>query len=111
MHWVSILLIRNLALKHRFTALVSPLPQLKYICAVFACTAVAETKNNEMKKYLMLVALVMGMIGVNAQSGSIGSNDPNAKKVLDGVSAKFKTFKGVQANFTLQVEAYNESSV
>lgn len=57
-----------------------------------------------MKKYLMLVALVLGMIGVNAQSGGIGSNDPNAKKVLDGVSAKFKTYKGVQATFTLQVE-------
>lgn len=55
-----------------------------------------------MKKYLMLAVLVLAMIGVNAQPG--GSNDPNAKKVLDGVSAKFKTFKGVQANFTLQVE-------
>ena len=57
-----------------------------------------------MKKYLMLVALVLGMIGVNAQYGGIGSNDPNAKKVLDGVSAKFKTYNGVQATFTLQVE-------
>jgi outer membrane lipoprotein-sorting protein len=64
------------------------------------CTALAKNKNNEMKKYLMLAGLVLAMIGVNAQSG----NDPNAKKVLDGVSAKFKTFKGVQANFTLQVE-------
>jgi outer membrane lipoprotein carrier protein len=30
-------------------------------------------------------------------------NDPNAKKILDLVSAKFKTFKTVQANFTLTV--------
>jgi len=41
---------------------------------------------------------------VNAQNNNLGNNDPDAKKILDGVSAKFKTFKGVQANFTLQVE-------
>ena len=32
------------------------------------------------------------------------ANDPAAKKILDGVSAKFKTYKGVQAQFTLKVE-------
>lgn len=31
-------------------------------------------------------------------------NDPAAKKVLDGVSTKFKTFKSVQATFTLRNE-------
>ena len=31
-------------------------------------------------------------------------NDPEAKAVLDGVSAKFKTFKTVQANFSYKVE-------
>jgi outer membrane lipoprotein carrier protein len=31
-------------------------------------------------------------------------NDPAAKKVLDGVSARFKTFKAVQAAFTLRQE-------
>jgi outer membrane lipoprotein carrier protein len=31
-------------------------------------------------------------------------NDPAAKKVLDGVSAKFKTFKSVQVAFTLRQE-------
>jgi outer membrane lipoprotein-sorting protein len=35
---------------------------------------------------------------------SQGSNDPAAKKILDGVSAKFKTYKTVQASFTLKVE-------
>lgn len=34
----------------------------------------------------------------------MGSSDPNAKKVLDGVSAKFKTFKTVIAKFSLKVE-------
>lgn len=39
--------------------------------------------------------MLMGVTGlVNAQ------NDPNAKKVLDGVSAKLKTLKGVTANFS-----------
>jgi outer membrane lipoprotein-sorting protein len=33
-----------------------------------------------------------------------GANDPEAKKVLDAVSAKFKGFKTVQANFTYRVE-------
>jgi outer membrane lipoprotein carrier protein len=32
------------------------------------------------------------------------ANDPAAKKILDGVSTKFKTYKGVQAQFTLKVE-------
>lgn len=57
-----------------------------------------------MKKYLLVIVLLVVGFGLNAQNSSIGSNDPNAKKILDGVSAKFKTFKGVQANFTLQVE-------
>lgn len=33
-----------------------------------------------------------------------GSNDPAAKKILDAVSAKFKTFKTVQAKFVLSIE-------
>jgi outer membrane lipoprotein carrier protein len=33
-----------------------------------------------------------------------GSNDPNAKKILDEVSAKFKKYKAVQASFTYKVE-------
>jgi outer membrane lipoprotein-sorting protein len=32
------------------------------------------------------------------------SNDPAAKKILDGVSSKFKTFKTVKATFTYKVE-------
>ena len=57
-----------------------------------------------MKKYLMIVALIGFMVSADAQSGGLGSSDANDKKVLDAVSNKFKTFKGVQANFTLQVE-------
>jgi outer membrane lipoprotein carrier protein len=48
-----------------------------------------------MKKiYLLLVALIGFGLMTNAQ------NDPNAKKILDGVSEKLKTLKGVTANFS-----------
>ena len=35
------------------------------------------------------------------------ANDPAAKKVLDDVSAKFKTYKTVQATFVYKVEDGN----
>ena len=42
---------------------------------------------------------------VNAQAPKgMGSSDPEAKKVLDAVSAKFKTYKSVQAKFSLKIE-------
>lgn len=53
-----------------------------------------------MKKYLMALALGIGISVV----GNAQSNDPAAKSILDGVSAKFKTYKAVQANFTLAIE-------
>jgi outer membrane lipoprotein-sorting protein len=34
----------------------------------------------------------------------MGKNDPEAKKVLDAVSAKFKTFKAIKAAFALKIE-------
>jgi len=34
----------------------------------------------------------------------MGSSDPEAKKVLDAVSAKFKNYKSVQAKFLLKIE-------
>jgi outer membrane lipoprotein carrier protein len=47
-----------------------------------------------MKKiYLLLIALI-GFGLVKAQ------NDPEAKKILDGVNSKLKTLKGVTANFS-----------
>ncbi|MBV4359618.1 LolA family protein [Pinibacter aurantiacus] len=53
-----------------------------------------------MKKYLMALALGIGISAVSIAQ----SNDPAAKTILDGVSAKFKTYKAVQANFTLSIE-------
>lgn len=51
--------------------------------------------------FFMLTAL--GSVQAQAPKG-MGKSDPEAKKVLDAVSTKFKTFKTVKANFTLKVE-------
>lgn len=49
-----------------------------------------------MKKIYFLIVAVAFLAGsVKAQ------NDPNAKKILDAVSAKLKTYKGITANFNL----------
>jgi outer membrane lipoprotein-sorting protein len=37
-------------------------------------------------------------------SKGMGSSDPEAKKILDAVSTKFKGYKTVQAKFTLKIE-------
>lgn len=52
-----------------------------------------------MKKFSLLAGLLLTIMIGFAQS-----NDPAAKKVLDAVSNKFKSFKGVQSTFTLQIE-------
>ena len=50
-----------------------------------------------MKKiYLPFLALLLFV------QSSFAQNDPNAKKVLDAVSAKVKSFKGITANFTIK---------
>src|SRR5664279_1716704 len=61
-----------------------------------------------LNKYLMMKKILFGslLVGfammVNAQTGV--TSDPAAKKILDGVSAKFKTYNAVQLVFTLKVE-------
>lgn len=59
-----------------------------------------------MMKILSGWALMMlGFMTINAQPPKgMGQNDPDAKKVLDAVSAKFKTFKSVTAKFALKME-------
>ncbi len=52
-----------------------------------------------MNKLLVAVALIMVSF-----TGFGQGNDPQAKKVLDAVSNKFKSFKAVQSTFTLRVE-------
>ena len=57
-----------------------------------------------MKQLLSTLAFVLAISTLNAQTGNPTTNDPAAKKILDGVSAKFKTFKAPQALFTYKVE-------
>jgi len=63
-----------------------------------------------MKKNLFFALfLVMTSVYGIAQtsSNSIGTSDPDAKKILDAVTAKFKSYKSVKADFTLKVEGSN----
>ena len=59
-----------------------------------------------MKKILSIAILMTTFFfTTNAQAPKgMGNSDPNAKKILDAVSAKFKSFKSVQSNFSLKIE-------
>ena len=47
--------------------------------------------------FFLVVAVFTGNLMAQATKG-VGKSDPEAKKVLDAVSAKFKTFKSVKAS-------------
>jgi len=56
-------------------------------------------------KRIVVFGLLSGLcFAGQAQNNSLGKNDPDAKKVLDALSAKLKSYKAVQSNFTLTVE-------
>ncbi len=55
-----------------------------------------------MKRFYAILILLIGLIAIKGQAQA--TNDPDAKKILDGVSTKFKTFKTVKATFTYKVE-------
>ncbi len=55
------------------------------------------------KKLLFSTLFLMAFTSY-AQNTYIGKSDPDAKKILDDVSAKFKTYKSVMAHFTLKIE-------
>ncbi len=56
-------------------------------------------------KKIILAVFVLSFCGfVHAQNNSIGNSDPDAKKILDEVSNKIKSYKGIQAKFTLKIE-------
>jgi len=57
-----------------------------------------------MKKLFLFIVVLTSFTAGFSQNNSLGTNDPEAKKLLDQVSSKFKTYKSVQANFTLTVE-------
>lgn len=57
------------------------------------------------KVYSSILLLLATIFTINAQvPKGMGNSDPEAKKILDGVSAKFKTYKSVQAKFLLKIE-------
>lgn len=58
-----------------------------------------------MNKILIVALTVFLGLTTHAQSNKgMGTSDPAAKKVLDAVSNKFKSFKSVQAKFSLKIE-------
>jgi outer membrane lipoprotein carrier protein len=59
-----------------------------------------------MKHFISCAIAVLGLvITVQAQvPKGMGSSDPEAKKILDAVSAKFKSYKSVTAKFSLKIE-------
>ena len=60
-----------------------------------------------MMRLFTLVAFVSASLLTNAQkvtSSNPVNNDPEAKKILDAVSTKFKTYKTPQAGFTYVIE-------
>lgn len=57
-----------------------------------------------MIKKLLSGLLLFAAISSYAQTQYLGKSDPDAKKILDDVSAKFKIYKSVSAHFTLKIE-------
>ena len=58
-----------------------------------------------MKKVFSVLTFVLAVLVANAQTGANPTkSDPEAKKILDAVSARFKTFASPRAAFTYQVE-------
>jgi outer membrane lipoprotein carrier protein len=60
--------------------------------------------------YLFLILLSFNN-QVIAQNKGLGKNDPEAKKILDAVSAKFKTYKAVEAKFVVKSENATGKSI
>ena len=57
-----------------------------------------------MKQTLAILFSLFSIASVNAQGTNPTQNDPAAKKILDAVSTKFKSYKSPQAGFTYKVE-------
>lgn len=67
--------------------------------------AFSYKRKNMSKLFSGLLIMASFFFTATAQvPKGMGASDPAAKKVLDGVSSKFKTYKTVQAKFSLKVE-------
>ena len=56
------------------------------------------------KSILFSIVLACSTLFTIAQNNSLGKNDPDAKKVLDALSARLKSYTAVQSSFTLKVQ-------
>ncbi len=56
------------------------------------------------KPFLFSIVLASTGLLAQAQNNSLGKSDPDAKKVLDGLSAKLRSYTAVQSAFTLKVQ-------
>lgn len=57
-----------------------------------------------MKNIFNIFVLMICFLSSQSQTKGVGNNDAAAKKILDAVSTKFKTFKSVQSSFSLKIE-------
>ena len=57
-----------------------------------------------MKNIFNIFVLLICFLSSQSQPKGAANNDPAAKKILDAVSTKFKTFKSVQSSFSLKIE-------
>lgn len=57
-----------------------------------------------MIKKLLPLVLLFTAFTCFSQTNSLGKSDPDAKKILDNVSAKFQTYKTIEAHFVLKIE-------
>lgn len=55
-------------------------------------------------KSMLTILLMISTICTSWGQAKPATNDPEAKKILDAVSAKFKTFKTLKSTFTYKVE-------
>ena len=57
-----------------------------------------------MVKMLLPVVMMFSALASLSQNNSLGKSDPDAKKILDEVSNKFKSYRSIEAHFTLKIE-------
>ena len=64
--------------------------------------------NKKKMKGILTITVLLALFSISGFSQNSvknpGTNDPAARKILDGVTAKFKTYNTVKADFVLQIE-------
>ncbi len=72
---------------------------ITYICFLLK----GDDNLNIIMKRLLIGILMFAGFPAFSQTSDLGKSDPDAKKILDEVSAKFKTYKSVAARFSLKI--------